>query len=132
MAAFLEVIPLLACEDIDRTHDFLVSAFGFESAGVVRNGDGRAVHGEVRAGGRRIWLHPVSPEHGLGSPRNLGASGGGNVVLVDDVDAHFAKAEAAGATILSEPVDQDYGQREYGANDPDGHSWWFATLLETR
>ena len=52
-------------------------------------------------------------------------------MLVDDVDAHFAHAKAAGATILSEPTDQDYGQREYGVKDPEGHSWWMATPFAT-
>jgi len=37
------------------------------------------------------------------------------------------QARRAGATILSEPTDQDYGQREYAVRDPDGHSWWIAT-----
>ena len=83
--------------------------------------------GEVRAGGCRIWLHLTTVEHGLATPRTLGASSGGNVVHVDDVDAHFERARAAGATILSEPTDKEYGQREYGVADPDGHKWWFAT-----
>jgi uncharacterized glyoxalase superfamily protein PhnB len=48
----------------------------------------------------------------------------GLVVHVDDVDAHFAHARAR---IDAEPVDQPYGQREYGARDPEGHRWWFAT-----
>jgi uncharacterized glyoxalase superfamily protein PhnB len=48
-------------------------------------------------------------------------------VYVTDVDAHFTRARLAGATIESEPRDMDYGQREYGAVDPEGHRWWFAT-----
>jgi uncharacterized glyoxalase superfamily protein PhnB len=130
-SGFSDVIPLVACEDIAATHDFLVEAFGFESAGLERDGEGAVVHGEVRAGERRIWLHRVTAEHGLVTPRSLGASGGGNVVYVVDVDAHFEHARAAGATILSEPTDQPYGQREYGAADPDGHPWWFATPTGT-
>ncbi len=69
----------------------------------------------------------TTAEAGLATPTSLGGSGGGNVIQVVDVDAHFERARAAGATILSEPTDQDYGQREYGVRDPDGHSWWFAT-----
>ena len=49
------------------------------------------------------------------------------MVLVADVEAHFAHAKSRGATILSEPTDQDYGQREYAVLDPEGHSWWIAT-----
>jgi uncharacterized glyoxalase superfamily protein PhnB len=85
------------------------------------------VHGEVRAGAHRIWLHRTSESAGLIPPSALGGAGGGMVVHVDDVDGHFARAKAAGATILSEPTDQPYGQREYGVRDPEGHSWWFAT-----
>jgi MerR family transcriptional regulator, thiopeptide resistance regulator len=53
----------------------------------------------------------------------------GLVVQVDDVDAHYQQARAAGARIDNEPVDQPYGQREYEARDPEGHRWWFATPL---
>jgi uncharacterized glyoxalase superfamily protein PhnB len=129
MASFLQVIPLVVCEDIATTHDFLVEAFGFEPGGVQRDGDGRAVHGEVRGGDWVIWLHAVSAEHEMASPRTLDASSAGIVVRVADVDTHFEHARAAGARIDSEPTDQEYGQREYGARDPEGHRWWFATPL---
>jgi uncharacterized glyoxalase superfamily protein PhnB len=121
------VIPVVVCEDIAATHDFLVDAFGFEPGGLERDGAGRVIHGEVRGGEAVIWLHAVSPEHELASPRSLPQTSGGLVVHVDDVDAHFEHARRAGATIDSEPVDQEYGQREYGARDPEGHRWWFAT-----
>jgi uncharacterized glyoxalase superfamily protein PhnB len=74
-----------------------------------------------------IWLHRVSPEHGLAAPRTIAAQLGGLVVHVDDVDAHYARAREKGAHIDSEPADQDYGQREYGVRDREGHRWWFAT-----
>lgn len=121
------VIPVLACSDIVVEHDFLVGVFGFESGGVDRTPDGVVVHAEVRAGAYRIWLHRTSEPDGLVPPRTLGAAGGGMVVQVDDVDAHFAKVKVAGAKPLSEPTDQEYGQREYAVSDPDGHNWWFAT-----
>ena len=49
------------------------------------------------------------------------------MVHVADVDAHFAQVKAHGATILREPTDEDYGQREYGLQDPEGHNWYIAT-----
>jgi MerR family transcriptional regulator, thiopeptide resistance regulator len=131
MTTVSRLIPLIVCEDIAATHDFLVDAFGFESGGVHRDGEGRAVHGEVRGGDGVIWLHAVSPAYDLASPRTLPQASGGLVVHVDDVDAHFKRAREAGATIDSEPVDQPYGQREYGARDPEGHRWWFATPIAT-
>ncbi len=124
---FLDLIPVVPYQDIRAAHDFLVHALGFTSAGVVEDGDGNVVHGEVLAGERRIWLHAVSG--GLTTPQLAGAASQGIVVHVADVDAHFAHAQASGATILREPADEDYGQREYGVQDPEGHSWYIATPL---
>jgi len=119
------VIPVLIYEDIEAAHDHLVRVFGFTSDGVERTPDGMVVHGEVRLGEARIWLHRVTGD--LASPQTLSQVNGGFVVHVDDVDAHFARARDAGAVINSEPADQDYGQREYGARDLEGHHFWFAT-----
>jgi MerR family transcriptional regulator, thiopeptide resistance regulator len=127
MPTFERIIPLLVYEDIAAAHDFLVNAFGFDAGGVERNGEGHPTHGEVRAGGTSIWLHRVTGEHGLDSPLVTGSSNSGLVVHVDDVDAHYERARAAGAETESAPVDRPYGQREYGARDPEGHRWWFAT-----
>ena len=103
--------------------------FGFGPGGVQRDGQGVVVHGEVTAGDVVIWLHRVSGEHEMASPRTLAAQSGGLVVHVDDVDAHYKRARDAGARIDSEPTDQEYGQREYGVRDREGHRWWFATAL---
>ena len=127
MTEFKRTIPLLVYEDIEGAHDFLVDAFGFGPGGIERDGDGQVVHGEVVVGDGRIWLHRVTPEHEMASPRTMAAATGGLVVHVDDVDAHFERARAAGASIDRDPTDQPYGQREYGARDPEGHRWWFAT-----
>lgn len=128
MTSFDGTIPLLVCEDIAAAHDFLVQAFGFEAGGVSRDADGKAVHGEVRVGATAIWLHRVTPEHDLASPRS-GARGSGLVVFVDDVDAHYERARLAGADVESTPTDQPYGQREYGVRDREGHRWWFAMRM---
>src|SRR3974390_2656708 len=105
-ANLFDLVPVIACADIGASHDFLVGVFGFDSAGLERTPSGEVVHGEVRAGERRIWLHRTSEPAGLATPTSLGGAGGGMVVHVDDVDAHFAKVKAGGATILSEPTDQ--------------------------
>jgi uncharacterized glyoxalase superfamily protein PhnB len=88
------------------------------------------VHGEVRIGEQAIWLHRVVPEMLLASPRTLPASHSGLMVYVENVDAHFETARTRGATIESAPKDMPYGQREYGARDPEGHRWWFAMPLK--
>ena len=124
MLTFTAVIPLLVYRDISAAHDFLVEAFGFEAGGIVRDPEGQVIHGEVRAGQITIWLHRVTAEHGLDA---AASASGGLVVYVDDVDAHYQRARAAGARIDGEPQNQPYGQREYGARDLEGHRWWFAT-----
>ena len=48
---------------------------------------------------------------------------------VDDVDAHYEQAKAAGAQIVAEPEDKYYGDRMYSAADPEGHQWFFATHI---
>ncbi|MGH9646117.1 MAG: VOC family protein [Bryobacteraceae bacterium] len=123
------VIPLLVYRDIPAAHDFLVRAFGFHAGGVVRNPDGQAVHGEVQAGDSTIWLHRETSHHNLESPLGGRIANDGLMVYVDDVDAHYRQARAAGANIDNEPVDQPYGQREYGVRDLEGQRWWFATPL---
>ena len=126
---FIDVLPVLVCSDIAAEHDFLVRALGFTSGGLERAPDGTVVIGEVRAGDRRIWLHPTREAYKLATPLSLGGAGAGITVLVKDVDAHFAAARTAGATILNEPTDRPYGQREYGVRDPEGHNWWIATPI---
>jgi len=123
------VVPVLVYEDIEAAHDFLVGTFGLASGGLHRLDDGTVVHAEVRNGDAAIWLHGVTAEHDLASPRGAAASHGGLSVIVADVDAHYARAKAAGARIDSEPTDQDYGLREYGTRDLENHRWWFSSPL---
>ncbi len=116
-------------EDIEAAQRFLVDVFQFKQGRLVRDPSGRPFHAEVYIGDSVIWIHRVDPEHGQVSARSLPAQPGGLVVLVDDVDAHYRHAKSAGASIDSTPMDQPYGQREYGARDPEGNLWYFATRL---
>jgi MerR family transcriptional regulator, thiopeptide resistance regulator len=128
MDATPRVIPILVYEDIEAGHDYLVNVLGFTSGGLERH-DGAVVHGEVSLGEFVVWLHAVSPEHEMASPRQVGASHAGLSVQVPDVDDHYARVRAAGARLDSEPTDQPYGLREYGARDPEGHRFWFCSPL---
>jgi uncharacterized glyoxalase superfamily protein PhnB len=123
------VIPILVYDDIEAAHDFLVGTFGFTSGGLHRTEDGTVVHGEVRIENAAIWLHAVSEEHQMATPRGSTQSHGGLEVIVEDVDAHYARSKAAGASIDRTPTDQPYGLREYGVRDPENHRWWFSSLL---
>jgi len=132
MPTFARMIPVLVYDDLRAAHDFLVEAFGFTSGFVHCDEGGKPVHAEVRAGDTTIWLHRATAEHRLASPRTVGPTQhGGLVIHVDDVDAHYLHVRnARGAQVESEPSDKPYGQRDYGVRDPEGHRWWFATPLK--
>jgi uncharacterized glyoxalase superfamily protein PhnB len=125
---FLDAIPVLPCTDIRAEHDFLVNVIGLDSGGLIEH-EGHVIHGEVRAGNRRFWLHESAGN--LTSPTQAGVRTGGTVLHVADVDAHYERVREAGATILRPPTDEDYGQREYGVRDPEGHDWYIATPFTT-
>ncbi|CAN5293778.1 hypothetical protein BH18ACT9_BH18ACT9_00260 [soil metagenome] len=123
-------ISLVVYADLAAAYSFLLEVFALGPGSLTRSPDGTAVHAEVQAGDGVIWLHPESPEHGLASPRTVGAVTGSVVVMVDDVDSHFRHSSAHGAGIDYEPVDQPYGYREYSARDPEGGLWSFMEPLD--
>ncbi len=118
------ITPYLFYADLDAAVDWLVTAFGFVESVRMPGPDGTAVHAEVRHGDGVVMMG--CPGADYQNPRRRGGATQLVHVYVDDVDQHFASARAAGARILSEPTDQFYGDRTYGAEDPEGHQWSFA------
>jgi PhnB protein len=117
------VTPYLLYEDAAAALEFLHRAFGFQEITRMETPDGRVSHAEMRIGNGEVHLgQPDEPT----SPRHLGGTAVLLYVVVEDVDAHFAQAKAAGAKIVDEPADQHYGDRRYAARDPEGHVWYFA------
>ena len=123
-------LTLLVYDDIEAVHDHLVTVFGFGPGRLDRDDRGRVVHGEMHIGDGVIWLHPSSAQHQLASPASLGVTTHCMAVMVDDVDAHHARAVAAGADVVGEPRDEPYGFREYDARDLEGGLWSFMSPLE--
>jgi DNA-binding transcriptional MerR regulator len=119
---------LLVYDDVGAAQDYLVRVFGLTAGPRDVDAAGRVRHAEVRAGDHVAWLHPAADDYR--SPASLGATTGMIVVVVDDPEAHYTQAVAAGALIVEEPTDQDYGVREYGARDPEGHLWFFHAPLD--
>lgn len=124
----MSISPFLFCADAAASADFLVEAFGFQADSLHRDETGTAVVATVRLGENLVYL--ARPHEGRFEP-----PGAADVlhslvmVMVDDVDAVFARAQQAGARIEFPPRDMDYGQREFGVRDLDGHYWSFATPL---
>jgi PhnB protein len=121
------VTPYLLYEDVESALDFLARAFGFQETLRYTGGDGSISHAEMRVGEGSIMLGDPGDEYR--NPRRLGAVTVQVYVEVDNVDALFPRATAAGAELIEEPADQEYGQRRFGVKDPEGHSWWFAQQL---
>jgi uncharacterized glyoxalase superfamily protein PhnB len=120
------ITPYLLYEDAAAALDFLSHAFGFEETNRITSRDGRVGHAEVRFGDGEIHLgQPEQPS----SPRSYGGMSVLLYVYVDNVDEHCARSRAAGAEIVDEPADQEYGERRYHCRDPEGHSWYFAQPL---
>ncbi len=123
------IVPMLAYADAHGALEFLCKAFGFEERYRLEMPDGRIGHAEIAYQDNVVTLASVYPEIGMASPLDLPAVHSQLNCWVDDVDAHFAKARDAGATVVGEPEDQFYGARSYRAVDPGGHRWIFSTQV---
>ncbi len=123
-------LTLLVYADIEAAQRHLVEVFGLRAGDLTRDDDGRVVHGEVYAGDGVIWLHQESPDYRLASPATLGSATHCMAVDVEDVEAHCARARAAGAEIVYGPTEMPYAVREYAARDSEGGLWSFMQQIE--
>jgi uncharacterized glyoxalase superfamily protein PhnB len=123
------VFPFLRYKDAPAAIEWLGRAFGFEKQMVVPGEEpGTIAHAQLNLGPGIIMLGSLrDDELGMKSPRDLGAVNQGIYIALDEVDAHYARAKAAGAVIVREPTDEDYGGRDYAARDLEGHLWSFGT-----
>ena len=119
-----QLCPYLYYENGAEAMDWLAKAFGFRERMRVAEDDGTIRHAEMEFGDAVIMLGTPA---GHKSPAHLGQVTVGMYVRVDDVDAHYKHAKAAGAEVENEPTNQDYGDRSYGVRDLEGHQWWFYT-----
>jgi uncharacterized glyoxalase superfamily protein PhnB len=131
-------IPMLSYEDVGRAAEWISEAFGFEEHERYADDDGTVTHVTMELEGAVVFLG--SPGPGYRGAKSHAAECeierrkldtpyvvDGVMVRVDDIGAHFERAKAAGATILSELEDNPgAGQRQYRAEDVEGHRWMFA------
>ncbi len=125
------IVPGLTYADAPAAIDWLCRVFGFEEVRRMEVGDGRIGNAALRLLGEQIMLASPFEQAGTMSPRDLPALHQQITVNVDDLDAHFAKAQAEGARILAEPADQFWGARTYWVEDLEGHRWTFQQQLRT-
>ncbi|MBA3717594.1 MAG: VOC family protein [Actinobacteria bacterium] len=133
------IVPMIAYEDAAGAIDWLCDAFGFIEDADQRytEEDGTVTHAELSFDGGSIML--ATPNNEYRNPKHHREECeaarrwldnpyviDGLHVRVDDLDAHYERAKAKGATILREPYEPGVGFRLYSAEDPEGHRWMFA------
>jgi uncharacterized glyoxalase superfamily protein PhnB len=126
------IIPAFRYRDAHAAIDFLCRGFGFERHAVYEGPDGTIAHAQLVLGPSMIMLGSATNDGDYGQwvkpPASRdAATTQGLYVVVDDCDAHCARARAAGAVIVREPENEDYGGRGYTCRDLEGHVWSFGT-----
>ena len=119
------VWPCLSYRDADAAIDFLKKAFGFEETLVVRGDDGRPIHhAELRwpeGGGVMLGSFVEGAGEFAGRPTGTDSL----YVVTDQPGTLFDRAKAAGAVVVREIGDEDYGNRDFVVRDPEGNLWCF-------
>ena len=125
------IMPALRYRDAAAAIDWLCKVFGFERHAVYEGPNGTIGHAELTLNGGMIMLGSAKDdEYGkhFKSPGELGgAETRSAYIVVDDADAVYARAQAAGATVLRPLQDTAYGSREFAVTDLEGHSWSVGT-----
>ena len=127
----MSIIPYLYYEDVGTALEFLTRAFGFKNYGrPMKQQDGRINHAAMKIGKDLVMMGYPGAKYK--NPKRLKQATQSLYINVSNVDKHFERAKKAGAKILAEPEDQFYGDRRYGAEDPEGHQWYFAQEIKKR
>lgn len=125
-----KIIPGLRYRDARGAIDWLCNTFGFERHLVVDDPDGGIAHAQLTLGRSMIMLGGHRDDaYGrmMRSPVEVGHNTQSLYVVVADADAHLARARAAGAEVVLDIEDKDYGGRSYTCKDLEGHIWSFGT-----
>jgi PhnB protein len=124
------VTPYLIVDGAAKALDFYKKAFGATEVARMEDPKGRIGHAEIKLGDSHIMLADEFPERGYRGPSSLGGTAVSLMVYVDNADATFKQALAAGAQELQPIKDQFYGDRSGTLKDPFGHMWTIATHVE--
>jgi uncharacterized glyoxalase superfamily protein PhnB len=134
------IFPDLIYDDAHAAIQWLAEVFGFEPGELIEGPAGTIAHAEMHQRVGTIMPRSrvrqgefgMSPADFGSSPRSLGGITQTVYVAVDNPDAHHERARTAGATILMEPTDTEFGARMYVARDLEGHVWSFGNYWPRR
>jgi PhnB protein len=125
-----QVVPYLCVDGASAAIEFYRTVFGATERMRMAESDGKIGHAELEIGTAVIMLADEFPDLGFLAPKAIGGTPVTMNLYVEDVDAVFARATDAGATILSAVENQFYGDRTGRFEDPFGHRWSIATHVE--
>lgn len=120
----------LAVEDAARAIDFYKEAFGAEETIRMPGPDGSVAHAELQIGDSKLMLSDPFPQSNVRPPAERGGPTASVFMYVDDADAVFERAQAAGATVAMPLENMFWGDRFGSLADPFGHVWSVATHIE--
>ncbi len=123
------IIPSVRYRDAHAGIEWLVRVFGFNKQAVYDGPDGRVMHAQLTYGNGMLMLgstggesthdaHSVQPDE-IGDRETAGLC-----LIVEDCEAMYARAKAAGAEIVVELHEPEYGGKAFNCKDPEGHVWW--------
>jgi PhnB protein len=119
--------PHIVCADCAGAMEFYKKAFGATEEMRLPGPNGKLMHAAMRFGDSMLMLMDEMPEWGAKGPKLIGGTPVTIHMVVDDVDAVFARAVDAGAKVVMPVADQFWGDRYGIIEDPYGHSWSMAT-----
>jgi PhnB protein len=128
--SYRRVTPVLIVDGAAAAIEFYVEVFGATERMRFPGPDGTIAHAEVQIGDSVIMVEDASPGQGTTAPPAGGTGSSLLFIYVGDVDAVIAHAVKLGATLVREPQDQFYGDRDGYLIDPFGHGWTVASHVE--
>ncbi|AXT20774.1 glyoxalase [Flavobacteriaceae bacterium AU392] len=125
------IIPTMRYKDAPAAIEWLCNAFGFEKHLVVPGANETITHAQLSFGNAMIMLGSENDseyDKFVKTPKDLnGINTQTPYIIVEEIDDHYNRAIAAGATIILDIKDQDYGGRGYSCKDPEGYIWNFGS-----
>ena len=119
---FTTITPFIMAEKVDRIIDFAKAAFDAEVVQVLHDSQGQVWHAQVKIGDAIILFGDTMGQHD--------GTTACTYLYVDDPDATYKRAIAAGGKEFAKPADQFYGDRAGGVIDQAGNYWWIAKQVE--
>lgn len=120
--------PMLTLDDASAAIEWYKKALGAEEMFRSKGPDGKIMHAEIKVGDSRLMVHDAMM--GFKGPKALGGAAAGLWVYVEDCDALFNRAVAAGGEVVMPMADQFWGDRCGNVRDPHGFVWAIASHKE--